>query len=167
MIRAIGEQSPLWLPEGVGVAQTGGLVRQRWYVNNKRVHRLWREAGLRVLAKQRKRRRISSEGENSCTLRRSEYKDHVWSYDFVMDQTEDGRRLKMMPVVDEYTRESLSIEVKRSITAKEVVKILSRLFAQRGEPAFIRSGLRSRVHCQSCKAVAGGFGRPDPLHRAG
>jgi len=115
---------------------------------------LWREAGLRVLAKQRKRRRISSEGENSCTLRRSEYKDHVWSYDFVMDQTEDGRRLKMMPVVDEYTRESLSIEVKRSITAKEVVKTLSTLFAQRGEPAFIRSGLRSRVHCQSCKAVA-------------
>ena len=115
------------------------LRREGWYVNKKRVHRLWREAGLRVLAKQRKRRRISSESENSCTRRRSEYKDHVWSYDFVMDQTEDGRRLKMMPVVDEYTRESLSIEVKRPITAKEVVKTLSTLFAQRGEPAFIRS----------------------------
>jgi putative transposase len=83
--------------------------------------------------------RLSSEGENSCVRRRAERKDHVWSYDFVMDHTEDGRRLKMMPVVDEYTRECLALEVERSITSKEVVKTLATLFAQRGEPAFIRS----------------------------
>jgi putative transposase len=63
----------------------------------------------------------------------------VWSYDFVMDQTEDGRRLKMMPVVDEYTRECLALEVERSITAKDVVRGLAALFERRGEPDYIRS----------------------------
>ena len=78
--------------------------------------------------------------KNGCMQRRAEHKDHVWSYDFVMDRTEDGgRTLKMMPVVDEYTRECLCIEVERSITAKEVVKTLAALFTHRGEPAFIRS----------------------------
>ena len=72
---------------------------------------------------------------------RAEHKDHVWSYDFVMDQTEDGRTLKMMPasLVDEYTRECLYLETEHSITAKDVVKTLATLFAQRAEPAFIRS----------------------------
>jgi putative transposase len=78
--------------------------------------------------------------ENGCTRRRAEHKeDHVWSYDFVMDRTEDGRRLKMMPVVDEYTRECFAIEVERSITAEDVIGTLERLFDQRGAPAFIRS----------------------------
>ncbi len=114
------------------------LRREGFEINKKRVHRLWREAGLKVPTKQRKRRRLGA-SENGCTRRRAEHKDHVWSYDFVMDRTEDGRRLKMMPVVDEHSRECLSIEVERSITAKEVVKTLATLFAQRGEPAFIRS----------------------------
>ena len=116
------------------------LKREGWPVNKKRVHRLWWEEGLRVPKKQRKRRRLS-EGvrENGCARKRAEYKDHVWSYDFVMDQTEDGRRLKIMPVVDEYTRECLNLEVERSITAEGVVATLARLFRNRGEPAFIRS----------------------------
>ena len=79
------------------------------------------------------------ESENGCTRRQAEHKDHVWSYDFVMDLTEDHRRLKMMPVVDEYTRECLSIDVERSITAEDVVSTLASLFRSRGEPAFIRS----------------------------
>ena len=114
------------------------LRREGFEINKKRVHRLWREAGLKVPTKQHKRRRLGA-SENGCTRRRAEHKDHVWSYDFVMDRTEDGRRLKMMPVVDEHSRECLSIEVERSITAKEVVKTLATLFAQRGEPVFIRS----------------------------
>ena len=114
------------------------LRREGWPVNKKRVHRLWREEGLKVPGKQRKKRRLG-ESENSCTRRRAEHKDHVWSYDFVMDLTEDGRRLKMMPVVDEYSRECLSIEVERSITAEDVVDTLASLFRSRGEPAFIRS----------------------------
>jgi len=117
------------------------LRREGWTVNKKRVHRLWREEGLKVPGgKQHKRRRLSEgTSENGCTRRRAEYKDHVWSYDFVMDRTEDGRRLKMMPIVDEYTRECLSVEVERSITAEEVVAALAPLFEERGEPSYIRS----------------------------
>jgi putative transposase len=116
------------------------LRREGWQVNKKRVHRLWREEGLKVPQKQRKRRRLAEGGsENGCTRRRAEHKNHVWSYDFVMDRTENGRALKMMPVVDEYSRECLCIEVARSITSEEVVKTLASLFARRGEPAFIRS----------------------------
>ena len=118
------------------------LKREGWHVNKKRIYRLWREEGLKVPeGKQHKRGRLILLGgsENGCTRRRAEYKDHVWSYDFVMDLTENGRRLKMMPVVDEYTRECLSIDVERSITAEDVVDTLSSLFRSRGEPAFIRS----------------------------
>src|SRR5215216_2394299 len=119
----------------------GVLRREGWLVNKKRVHRLWREEGLKVPEKQHKRQRlpILGQSENGCTRRRAEYKDHVWSYDFVMDLTEEGRRLKMMPVVDEYTRECLSIDVERSITAEDVVETLASLFRRRGEPSFIRS----------------------------
>ncbi len=116
------------------------LRREGWQVNKKRVHRLWRKEGLKVPDKQRKRRRLLlGDSENSCMRRRATHLNHVWSYDFVMDLTEDGRRLKMMPIVDEYSRECLSIEVERSITAEDVVAILEGLFRQRGEPAFIRS----------------------------
>jgi putative transposase len=114
------------------------LRREGWLVNKKRIYRLWREEGLKVPDKQRKRRRLG-DSENSCTRRQATHPNHVWSYDFVMDETEEGRRLKMMPVVDEYSRECLSIEVERSITAQDVVETLTSLFRRRGEPAFIRS----------------------------
>jgi len=115
------------------------LRREGWAVNKKRVQRLWREAGLKVPASRgRKRRRLGS-SENGCARRRAEYIDHVWSYDFAMDATEDGHRLKVMPIVDEYGRECLALEMERSITAEDVVGILDRLFAERGEPAYIRS----------------------------
>jgi putative transposase len=124
-----------------GYRRTWALLRREgWHVNAKRVYRLWREEGLQVPeGKQHKRKRLSSSSENGCTRRRAEHKDHVWSYDFVMDRTEDGRTVKMMPIVDEYTRECLVLKVERSITAEEVVRILAALFAKRGEPAFIRS----------------------------
>ncbi|HZY64455.1 MAG TPA: DDE-type integrase/transposase/recombinase [Rubrobacteraceae bacterium] len=79
-------------------------------------------------------------GENDVSRRRAEYPDHVWSYDFAMDTTEDGRRLKVvMPVVDEYTRECLSLEGERPIKACGVIETLRRLFIERGEPDYIRS----------------------------
>ena len=115
------------------------LNREGWPVNKKRVQRLWREADLKVPAgRQRKRRRIG-DSENGCTRRHAEHIDHVWTYDFAMDTTEDGRRLKVMPIVDEYSRECLALEVARSITAEDVLSTLSRLFMQRGEPDYIRS----------------------------
>ncbi len=115
------------------------LRREGFEVNKKRVHRLWREEGLKVPAKQHKRRRLLGDSENGSKRKRAEHRDHVWSYDFVIDRTEDGRRLKMMPVVDEYSRECLTIEVERSITAEDVVRTLASLFERRGEPSFIRS----------------------------
>ncbi len=116
------------------------LRREGWPVNKKRVHRLWTEEGLKVPQKQRKRRRLAEgKSENGCASRKAEHKDHVWSYDFVIDRTEDGRRLKMMPIVDEYSRECLTIEVQRSITAEDVARTLAALFERRGEPSFIRS----------------------------
>jgi transposase InsO family protein len=108
-------------------------------VNKKRVHRLWREEGLKVPDKQRKRRRLG-ESENGCTRRKqATHPNHVFKLRFVMDRTEDGRRLKMMPIVDEYSRECLTIEVERSISAQDVASTLASLFRRRGEPAFIRS----------------------------
>ena len=114
------------------------LRREGWEVNKKRVQRLWQEGDLKVPTRERKRRRIGS-SENGCTRRRAEYRGHVWSYDFAMDATEGGRRLKIMHIVDEYSRECLALEVERSITAEDVVGILARLFAERGAPSFIRS----------------------------
>ena len=114
------------------------LRREGWAVNNKRVRRLWREEGLKVPTKQRKRRRLGT-SDNGSARRRAEHKKHVWSYDFAFDETEDGRRLKIMSIVDEYSRECLHLEVERSITAEDVVAILEGLFCQRGEPVFIRS----------------------------
>lgn len=114
------------------------LVREGWRVNRKRVQRLWREAGLKVRRRQRKRGRLGT-GENGCTRQQAERKNHVWSYDFTMDQTADGRRLKLMPVVDEFTREALAIEVERSLTARDVIATLAYLFRVHGEPEYIRS----------------------------
>ena len=114
------------------------LRREGWTVNRKRVQRVWREAGLMVPSKECKRRRMGA-SENGITRRRAEYIDHVWSYDFAMDATEDGRRLKMMPIVEEYSRECLALETERSITAENVVETLARLFTERGAPSFIRS----------------------------
>jgi putative transposase len=104
------------------------LRREGWPLNKGRLHRLWPEEGLKVPDRRRKRRRLG-DGENSCTRKRAEHKDHVWNYDFVMDETEDGRRLKMMPVVDEYPRECQSIDVECSITAEDVVPLSHRCFS--------------------------------------
>jgi transposase InsO family protein len=114
------------------------LRREGWRVNRKRVQRLWRQGGLRVPQRQRKRQRLGS-SEQSCQRRRAEYKNHVWSYDFVMDQTDDGRRLKLLPVLDEFTREAHAILVERRITAEDVVEVLAALFRVHGEPAYLRS----------------------------
>ena len=117
---------------------TALLRREGWEVNRKRVQRLWRREGLKVPQKQRKRRRLG-QSANSCVRRRAERINHVWSYDFVEDQTADGKKLKLLPIVDEYTRECLTIEVERHLTAKDVVATLQYLFELRGAPAYIRS----------------------------
>jgi putative transposase len=134
MMVALSKENPRY-----GYRRVWALLRREgWAVNKKRVQRLWREADLKVPAKERKRRRMGA-SENGCARRRAEYIDHIWSYDFAMDATEDGRRLKVMPIVDEYSRECLALEMERSITAEDVVEVLDRLFTERGEPDYIRS----------------------------
>lgn len=115
------------------------LVKRHWRVNHKRIHRLWKRENMQVPQKQRRKRRFPGGSENSCFRHRSQYKDHVWSYDFVSDRVEDGRQLRMLVVIDEYTRECLAIEVARSFTAQDVVGVLQYLFAVRGTPKHIRS----------------------------
>ncbi len=117
---------------------TALLQREGWRVNRKRVQRLWRLEGLRVCVKQRKRRRLGNI-DGAVTRRRAEHRLDVWSYDFVMDATEDGRRLKMLPIVDEFSRECLDIEVARHLTATDVVATLERLFKEHGAPRYLRS----------------------------
>ena len=122
-----------------GYRRITALLREEgWRVNRKRVHRLWRQEGLKVPVKQRKRRALGWRGGSRWRLR-AEHQDHVWSYDFVMDQTVDGRRLKILPIVDEFTRECLAILVARSVTAEDVVSVLKWLVATRGAPGHLRS----------------------------
>ena len=95
---------------------------------------------MQVPGKQHRRRRWKLGGsENSCVRHQALHKDHVWSYDFVADRTEDGRQLRFLVVIDEYTRECLAIEVARSFTAQDVIGVLQYLFAVRGTPEHIRS----------------------------
>ena len=80
-------------------------------MNEKRVHRLWKREHMQVPRKQHRKRRFPGGSENGCVRHRARYKNHVWSYDFVTDRTEDGRQLRLLVVIDEYTRECLAIEV--------------------------------------------------------
>jgi transposase InsO family protein len=114
------------------------LRREGLRANRKRVQRLWRLEGLKVPAKAHQQRAVGHSG-NSCVRRRAEHPNHVWTYDFVAGQTEDGRMLRFLSVVDEFTRESLALEVERSMGAAEVVAVLAMLIAERGAPELLRS----------------------------
>ena len=114
------------------------LRREGWTVNHKRIERLWRREGLKVPQKQPKRRRLWF-NDGSCVRLRPAYRDHVWSYDFVQDRTHDGRKFRMLTVIDEYSRECLAIDVARRLTSEDVLERLSDLFVRRGVPDHIRS----------------------------
>lgn len=117
---------------------TALLRRDGWRVNVKRVHRLWKQEGLQIRRKARKKRRLGH-GANACDRRRPRYKNHVWGYDFVSERTERGGQVKLLTVVDEFTRECLTIEVGRTFTGRDVIATLEELFAIRGRPKYLRS----------------------------
>ncbi len=122
-----------------GTRRITALLRDAgWLVNDKRVERIWRCEGLKVPAKQPKKGRLWL-GDGSRVRLRPEYRDHVWSYDFVEDRTHDGRKVRMLNVVDEFTRECLAIRVARKLKAIDVIDVLSDLFILRGVPGHIRS----------------------------
>src|SRR5690606_21731558 len=114
------------------------LVAEGWKVNRKRIYRLWRREGLRVPKKKHKKTRLGKP-ENGCTRKKAARKNHVWAWDFGHDRTQDGRPLKWLALVDEYTRELVALKVERSIKAKDAVKLLEEVFAKRGTPEHLRS----------------------------
>jgi len=109
-----------------------------WVVNKKRVERIWRREGLKVPAKQPKRGRLWLT-DGSCIRLRPERPNHVWAYDFVEDRTHDGRRYRMLNIVDEFTREALAIRIDRRLRSTDVIDTLADLFILRGIPGHIRS----------------------------
>ena len=111
---------------------------KHWNVNHKRVERIWRREGLKVPKKQPKRGRLWL-NDGSCIRLRPEHKDHVWSYDFMVDRTANGRAFKILNIIDEYTRECLATLVARKIRSEEVIDQLFNLFVFRGIPEHIRS----------------------------
>ena len=114
------------------------LRQEGWQLNHKRVERIWRKEGLKVPQKQPKRRRLWL-NDGSCIRLRPQFKDHVWSYDFVTDRTADGRAFRILNIIDEYTRKCLAMLVKRHITSQDVIDQLFELIIFRGIPEHIRS----------------------------
>ena len=109
-----------------------------WIINDKRVERVWRREGLKVPAKHPKRGRLWL-NDGSCVRLRTEHRNHVWSYDFVEDRTHDGKKYRMLNVIDEFTHECLAIRVERSLKSADVIDVLSDLFILRGVPCHVRS----------------------------
>lgn len=122
-----------------GYRRVTALLRDDgWYINHKRVERIWKQEGLKVPKKQPKRGRLWL-NDGSCVRLRAEHKDHVWSYDFVQGRTHEGRPFRMLTVIDEYTRECLAIDVARSLRSDDVLERLAWLMATRSVPGHIRS----------------------------
>jgi putative transposase len=114
------------------------LSREGWKVNHKRVERIWRQEGLKVPQKQKKRGRLWF-NDGSCVRLRPTHRNHVWYYDFVSDRTHDGRSVKMLTVIDEYSRECLAIVTERSLKSDDVLDCLTEMFIRHGAPKYIRS----------------------------
>ena len=154
-------------------------VRRQWpvserracRVNHKRVERLWRREGLNVPQKQPKRGRLWL-ADGSCVRRRPTYRHHVWAYDFVAERTHDGRPVKILAVVDEYSRECLALVVARQLRSIDVLETLAGLFVAHGVPAHIRSACYEKVVKAlgavgpSNRGTDTGSGSVEPAHRA-
>jgi putative transposase len=146
-LRAFARRRPRW-----GYRQAHRhLIDEGWEINRKRVQRLWREEGLRVPQKRRKRLRRGESTVPGDRLR-AEHPDHVWAFDFQFDSTADGRKIKLLNIVDEFTREALAMEAERNITGDDVAKVLDRLITERGTaPVFLRSDNGTEMTCNAMK----------------
>ena len=114
------------------------LLQEGWQVSHSRVMRIWRQEGLKVPYKQPRRSRLWL-NDGSCIRLSPKHRNHVWSWDFVFDRTRDGRTLKLMVVMDEFTRRCLAIHVARRIRSKEALEVFADLMARHGIPKHIRS----------------------------
>lgn len=136
---------------------TALLRAEGWVVNPKRVERIWREEGLKVPKKQPKRARLYL-NDGSCIRLRPLYKNHVWSYDFVSDRLHNGKKIRMLTVIDEYTRKCLAIRVGSSLKADDVLDTLSNLFITEGVPGYIRSDNGSEFTAKPTREWIGSLG---------
>ena len=152
-----------------GYRRVAALLRGAgWQVNDKRVERLWKREGLKVPMKQPKKGRLWM-NDGSCVRLRPEYRNHVWSYDFVHHRTDDGRAFRALNILDEHSRECLAIRVKQKLNSTEVIDALTDLFILRGVPAYIRSdngpefiaeAVRNWIKAVGAKAAYIGPGSP-------
>jgi putative transposase len=141
-----------------GYRRIHALLQARgWRVNLKRVHRIWRREGLKVPSKQPKRSRLWL-NDGSCIRLRPQHPNHVWSYDFVQDRTQDGRSFRMLTVIDEFTRRSLAIVVARRLRSDDVLHCLADLFAKYGPPEHIRSDNGSEFIAKNVRSWLGRIG---------
>ena len=141
-----------------GYRRITALLRQEgFHVNHKRVERIWRQEGLKVPKKQPKRGRLWL-NDGSCVRQRAEYPNHLWSYDFAFERTHDGKPIRILVIIDEYTRECLSLDVSRRMSSENVMYRLGQLFVERGVPSFIRSDNGPEF---TAKAVREWLGRLD------
>ena len=125
------------------------------YVKHKRVERIWRREGLKVPGKQPNRGRLWL-NDGSCVRLRPQWPNHVWAYDFVLMRTQDGRAVRLLAVIDEFTRECLAIRADRHIRLSDVIETLAGLMARRGVPDHIRSDNGPEF---TAKAIRGWLGR--------
>lgn len=126
-----------------------------WLVNHKRVERMWRQEGLKVPRKQPKRRRLWL-NDGSCIRLRPEYPKHVWSYDFMADRTSNGKPMRILNIIDEFSRECLSVRIDRKLSSYDVIEQLAELFVERGTPDYLRSDNGSEF---TAEAIRGWLGR--------
>jgi transposase InsO family protein len=117
---------------------TGLLWQEGWQISRSRVERIWKLEGLKVPQKQPKRARLWR-ADGSCIRLRPQHRNHVWSWDFVMDRTDDGRPIKILTLIDEFTREALAVCPARRIRANDVIDLFADVMIERGVPQFIRS----------------------------
>lgn len=136
---------------------TAMLQTKGWTVNHKRVERIWREQGLKVPKKQPKRRRLWL-GDGSCVRMRAEYKNHVWSYDFVEDRLSNGRKIRFLNIVDEYDRTLIACVPRRSWRDNSVVDVLHEAFLTYGIPDYIRSDNGSEFLANKVRDYLSGAG---------
>ncbi len=134
-----------------GYRRITALLRGKgWKVNHKRVEGLWRQEGLKVPSRQPKRKRLWLT-DGSCVRLRPTHRNHVWSYDFLHERTEDGRAFRLLTILDEYTRECLAMDVARRMSHLDVMDRLAELFIERGVPECLRSDNGSEFTAQAIR----------------
>jgi putative transposase len=145
-LRRLARRHPRWGYKRVAAR----LVHQGWRVNRKRVRRLWNALGLRRPPRRKKPRKHGPKpgsSANSCVQQPARFKNDVWTCDFLADRTAAGGTLKWLTLVDEYTRECLTLQVARSLTGVEVRRVLARVIGRRGAPTRVRSDNGSEFIC--------------------